>query len=149
MNTLRVFFGEFWGIFIGVAIGASCVWLARRLASNGYLPFIGPKFFPELSAFGKKDQRRLLHKASAIAFRHWESFVPIPVFAVTFSVGIAVGLTIPKVTTLPDSLWSRVLSGALFAALFGAIASWLASRLTARYLRPFLKECIENASHVA
>jgi len=143
MNTLQIFFGEFWPAFIGMVIGNSFVWLAWRSASDGYLPFIGPKSFPELASFTKDEQKRLLHEASKEASGHWRSFVPVMVFSVIFSLGFAVGRTLPKVTTLPDSFGVH----AAFACLFAMLGGWAAGRLAMRYVKPFLKKYIEAMSY--
>ena len=145
MNALSIFLGEFWPPFIGVTFGLLVVWLARRSASDGYPPFIGPKSFTELSGFVKNQQRQLLHEASTEAFAGWRSFIPVVLFAAMFAVGAALGRTLPKVTTVPDSLW--VHPG--FAALFAALGGSLAGRLGVRHLRPFLKASIERTQHAA
>ena len=143
MNTLQIFLGEFWPTFVGVSIGLSLVWLAMRSASDGHLPFIGPKSFRELFGFTKDEQKRLIHEASKEAFRQWRSFVPVVVFAALFSSGMAMGRTLPKVTTLPDSFWVHV----AFVSPFAVIGGWLAGRLEVRYVRPFLRRCIERRNH--
>ena len=140
MNTLQIFFGEFWPIFFGVSFGLSLVWLARRFASDGHLPFIGPKSFTELADFPKAEQKRLLHEASKEASGHWRSFVPVILFAVLFSFGFAVGRTLPKVTTLHDSFWVHI----VFACPFAVFGGSLAGRLEVRYVRSFLRSCIER-----
>ncbi len=145
MNAISIFLGEFWPPFIGVTVGLSVVWVARRAASDGYLPFIGPKSFTELSGFAKDHQRRLLHEASNEAFGGWRSFLPVVGFAATFAAGAALGRTLPEVTAIPDSLWVH----AGFAALFAAFGGWLAGRLGVHHLRPFLKASIERTSHAA
>jgi hypothetical protein len=76
MKMLQIFFGEFWPTFVGVFISLSFVWLSRRFASDGYLPFIGPKSFAELATFAKGKQEQLLHEASKEASSCWRSFVP-------------------------------------------------------------------------
>jgi len=145
MNALQIFLGESWPPFIGVTIGLSVVWLARRLASDGYLPFIGTTSFSELSIFAKDHQMQLLRQASAEAFRGWRSFAPVVIFAAIFAAGAAFGRTLPKVTTVPDSLWVH----AGFAALFAALGGGLAGRLEVRHLRPFLKASIERTHRAA
>jgi hypothetical protein len=145
MNALSIFLGEFWSPFIGVTIGLSVVWLARRSSSDWYPPFIGPKSFTELSGFAKDQQKQLLHEASSEAFAGWRYFVSVVMFAAMFAAGAALGRTLPKVTTVPDSLWVH----AGFAALFAAFGGWLAGRLHVRHLRPFLKASIERTQHAA
>ena len=145
MNALSIFLGEFWPPFIGVAVGLSVVWHARRSALDGYPPFIGPKSFTELSGFPKDQQKQLLHEASTEAFAGWRSFIPVVVFAAMFAAGAALGRTLPKVATVPDSFW--VHTG--FAAFFAAFGGGLAGRLEVRHLRPFLKASIERIQHAA
>ncbi len=143
MNTLRIFFGEFWPAFVGVSVSLSFVWLARRFASDGYLPFIGPKSFTELADYSKEEQNRLLHEATAEAFRHWRSFLPGAVLAICFATGAAIAHTLPRFTTIPDSPWITLPLVMVFAG-FGA---WLAGTLTTRCVRPFLRACIEKSHH--
>jgi hypothetical protein len=142
MNTLQILFGEFWPTFVGMSVFFSFVWLAPRLACDGYLPFISPKSFPELATFAKDEQKGLLHEASKEASSQWRSFVPTVVFVALFSFGVAVGHTLPKVSALPDSFWVHV----VFDCLFAVVGFWLAGRLTAQYMRPFLKRYIESTS---
>ena len=145
MNALSIFLGEFWPPFIGVTFGLSMIWLSWRSASDGYPPFIGPKSFTELAGFAKNQQKQLLHEASTEAFAGWQSFIPVVVFSTVFAAGAALGRTLPKITTVPDSLWVH----AGFAALFGAFGGWLAGRLEVRHLRPFLKASIERTQYAA
>jgi hypothetical protein len=142
LNTLQIFFREFWPPFVGVNIGMSLIWLATRFASDGYLPFIGPKSFIELETFAKDEQKRFLHEACKASSGQWRSFVPFVAFAALLSCGAAMGQTLSKVSALPDSIWVHI----VFACFFGVIGGWFATRLQMHYVRPFLKEYIESIS---
>jgi hypothetical protein len=141
MNAFKMFFGEFWPIFIGGTIGFSMAWLVR-----GHLLFVGPKSFTELANFTKDEQKRLLVEASKEGFCRWRSFVPVVVFTAIFSCGIALGRTLPKVIiSFPDSFWVHI----LFAMLFAIVGGSLADLIARHFLRPYLKKCIERIAHAA
>jgi hypothetical protein len=145
MNALSIFLGEFWVPFIGATFGGSVVWFAKRSASDGYLLFVGPKSFAELSGVAKGDQKRLLYEASKEAFPGLGSFLPVVVFAAMLAGGVALGQTLTSVTAVPNSMWFH----ALFAAIFGCLGGWIAGRLGVRRLRPFLIKAIERGSYNA
>jgi hypothetical protein len=140
MNIPEVFLREFWetwpmtcAVAVGLLIG-----LVVRLASNGGGTFIAPpKSFPELAAFTKDDQQRLLREASREAFSAL-SFVPVLVFPAFVWVGIALALTLEKVTALPG--WAA----GFLPPLFGGLGYWLARRLEAHRVRRFLKKLIDG-----
>ncbi|HTD88600.1 MAG TPA: hypothetical protein VK850_18660 [Candidatus Binatia bacterium] len=140
MNTLKIFFSEFWPPFIGVAVGVSTVWLLHRFGSDVRVRLLTPKAFVELASYSKEEQRRLLHEASTEAFRHWRAFVPVVVLAFFLATGSAVAHTLPKVTRSPDSWWVTLPVVMVFA-VFGW---WLAGALMTRYVRPFLQACLDR-----
>jgi len=140
MNIPEIFLREFWetwpsacAVAVGLLIG-----LVVRLASNGGGTFIAPtKSFPELAAFTKDDQLRLLRDASLEAFSAL-SFVPIlALFA--FACGLpALARTLQNVTALSGSVVI------LLTCLFLVLVYWLARRLEAHRVRPFLKKLIDG-----
>ena len=145
MNTLNMFFTEWWPSFAGFGVGAVGLWFAGRFASHGYFLFTSPKSFRELAGYSTDEQKRLLQEASKETFRCWRSVLPSIAFALVLSIGIALGRTIPKVTTLPDTWWVHV----IFAALFVGAAGWFVMQLAASCVRPFLQRLIGKTSHVA
>jgi hypothetical protein len=145
METLKTLFSEFWSPFIGAGIGGSVVWFLSRSMPDGRMPFLSPKSFVELAGYSKEEQKHLLHKASAEAFRHWQSFLPVVVLVFFFAAGAAFAHTLPKITTIPNSWWVRMLVVMVFAALGG----WLAGSMTTRYVRPFLRTIIERPPDAA
>ncbi len=145
MDTLEIFLSEFWPPFIGASVGISVVWLLRRSGSDSCLPFLNRKAFAELVGYSTDEQKRLLHEASTEAFRHWRSYVPVAVLAFFLATGAAVSHTLPKVTTIPDSLWVTLPVMMVFVGFGG----WLTSILTTSYVRPYLRTCIERPRHAA
>jgi hypothetical protein len=140
MNIPEIFLREFWDIrwWISALAFAFLIGLVIRLASNGGGTFIAPtKSFPELAAFAKDDQERLLREASREAFSAL-SFVPILVVLAFWWVAAAVGATVQEVTAL--SYWV----GFVLSVLFGVLGFWLAQRLEAHRVRPFLKKLIDG-----
>ncbi|MBI5571168.1 MAG: hypothetical protein HY914_14590 [Desulfomonile tiedjei] len=143
MNIPEIFLREFWelwpmtrALLIGSLIG-----LVVRLASNGGGTLITPtKSYPELAAFSKDDQLRLLREACREAFSAL-SFVPILVFLASWWVGAALLRTLVKVTAPPE--WVVILLIGLFFGLFSGLGYWLARRLEAHRVRPFLKKLID------
>ncbi len=141
MNIPEIFLRELWDLWwyicavaVGFLIGALVVPSASR---DWRTFFISTKSFPELAAFTKDDQQRLLREASREAFGAL-SFVPILVALALFWVGAASVWTLHKVTALP--LWVAAVLGGLF---FG-LGCWLARRLEAHRVRPFLKKLIDG-----
>jgi len=145
MNTLQIFFTEWWPTFAGIGVVMVGMWFAGRFASHGYFLFTSPKSFRELAGRSEGEQRRLLQEASKETFRSWRSVLPPIAFALVLSVGIALGRTIPKVTELPDTWWVHV----IFAAIFAGVAGWFVMQLAVSCVRPFLRRLIERTSHVA
>lgn len=143
LELAKTFLAEFLPAFIGTILGMSFVrWLLMRFHSETRLPFLAEPF-PELSTYSKDEQRRLLHEASQLAFRHWRSYVPIIVLAISFGMGAATVHLLSKVTmTIPDSIWAR----AAVCAIFGGVGGWLAGKTTTRIVRPFLRTCLERAN---
>src|SRR5437899_10383245 len=93
LETAKIFLAEFWTPFIGATVGVSFIWLVGRFLSKPRLAFMNAKAFPELSTKSKDEQGRLLHEASALAYRHWRSFVPAIVLAISIATGAAVAQT--------------------------------------------------------
>ena len=143
MNIPEIFLSELWEIrwfSCAVAVGLSIGVLVRFVSfvSNGCLTFFNrTESFPELSAFTKDDQQRLLRDASLEAFSAL-SFVPILVGPAFLLGGFALALTLQKVTALPA--WGA----AVLTGLFFGLGWWLARRLEARRVRPFLKKLIDG-----
>ena len=142
MDTLKIFFSEFWPPFIGASVGVSFVWLLHRSGSGASLPLLNEKAFAEIVGYPKGEQKRLLHEASAVAFRRWRSLVPLAVLAFFMATGGALARTLPQVTTIPDTRWVKYPVVMVFAVFGG----WLARELTTRYVRPFLRTCLEKRS---
>src|ERR1041385_1539409 len=100
MNTLHVFFSEFWLPFVVTAPVLVLITFGRRVSLDGNAVFIGPRSFQELSAFSPSEQKRLLHRADRDAFPRWRLVFPVLMYAATLSGAMAIGRTIPRVTTL-------------------------------------------------
>lgn len=145
MNTLQIFFMEWWPTFTGIGVVMVGMWFAGRFASHSYFPFTSPKSFRELAVYSEGEQQRLLQEASKETFSCWRSVLPPIAFALVLSAGIALGRTIPKVTTLPDSWWVHI----IVAGLFAGPAGWFVVRLAVNCVRPFLRRLLERTSHVA
>ena len=145
MEAAKIFLEQFCPTFIGITLGASFAWwLLTRVRADARLPFLaGP--FPELSAYGKEEQRRLLHEASVMAFPHWRLFVPVIVLAGCVGTGAAVGHVLSETDTIPDSLWIRM----GIAAVCGVLGYWLTCWMTTRYVRQFLRTCLERRNQKA
>ena len=142
MDTLKIFLSYFWPLFIGALIGSLGTWFLRRAGyGRFFLPSLNPKGFAELAGYSKEEQKRLLHEASTEAFRHWRGYFPVSAFVYVIATGLAVAHTLPKVTTIPSSLWFKL---AVFT-VFACLGAWLNRILTTRYLRPFLRTCIERS----
>jgi len=139
MDTLKIFLPA----FIGALIGSLVVYFARRSGydSRFLRPPLKPKAFAELVGYSKEEQKRLLHEASTEAFRHWRGYFPVSAYLYVFATGLAVAHTLPKVTTIPNSLWVYL---AVVTVSIG-LGNWLTHILTTRYLRPFLRTCIERS----
>src|SRR6266480_4759783 len=144
-NIMKDFLLHFSALFIAVTFGMAFLWLLMSSASDARPPFVNPKAIPELAGLGMEEQRRLLHEATRTSFRHWRSFIPFLVFGVFFAAGAALAHILPKVTTIPDSVWETAITVVVFV-LPGA---WLAGRLSAKQIRPFLKKCIEESNNAA
>ena len=145
MNTLGIFLEEFWPIFIGTTFGLSLVWLARRSTRDTQPPFINRKGLPELSGHTEEDQRRLVHEASREAFSGWRCVIPIFPFTLIFSLGTALVHMLPKVTSLPKSIWLLMAA----AGLCAVIGAWVAGKIEAHFLRPILKRLLAQAQVAA
>jgi hypothetical protein len=127
---------EKWWMACAVAAGLLIVGLVRFALSRCQTFFNDTKSFPELAAFSKDDQQRLLREASRWAFGAL-SFVPPLVFVAFWWGGLAVALTFQKVTA--TSHWVGFLAG-----LFVVLGFRLARRLEAHRVRPFLKKQIDG-----
>ncbi|MGO8928878.1 MAG: hypothetical protein ACLQU3_18580 [Limisphaerales bacterium] len=146
MNTLHIFFSQFWPYFVVAIIVLPLVQWGRHASLDGNAAvFIGPRSFRELSSFSKEEQKRLLHEADREAFPGWRFFLPTLTYAIIFSGGAAIATTLPKVTTLACSFWVSV----GFAILFVGLGSWLAGRLETRSIKRYLKIHIERTHHAA
>jgi len=145
MNSLRIFFAEWWLIFLCQSFVFVGMWFAGRFGLHGYFFLTSPKSFKELAAFSEDEKKRLLQEASKETFRCWRSVVAPVACALVLSAGIAFGWTIPKVTTLPDTWWVHTVFGASFAGATG----WFVPRLAKSCVRPFLRSLIERTSHAA
>jgi len=145
MNTLYIFFSEFWLPLLVVTPFFVLLTFGRRVSLDGNAVFIGPRAFRELSAFSRDEQKCLLHQADRDAFPGWRLIFPVLMYAATFSGAVAIGHTIPKVTTLPHSFWASF----GFIMLFVILGGWISGRLEARCIRPFLKMQIERTQHTA
>lgn len=134
MNTLHIFFSEFWPFFVVAIIVLPLIQWGRHVSLDGNAAvFVGPHSFRELSTFSKAEQKRLLHEADREAFPRWRFFLPTLIYVAIFSGGMATAWTLPKVTTLPDSFWVRI----GFVILFVGLGGWLAGRLEARFIRRY------------
>ena len=140
MNALHIFFNEFWLNFVIFWVIYALVTWGRRVSLGRNAVSIGPKSFRELSAFSMEEQLRLLHEADKEAFQGWRLIFPAFLFAANLAGAMAVGMTIPKITTLPGSLW--VVLG--FALPFILLGFWATGWVEARFIKPFLKRQIEK-----
>jgi hypothetical protein len=140
VNIPEIFLRELWETWpmaCAVAVG-SLIGVVIRLASNGGGTFIAPtKSFPELVAFTKDDQRRLLCDACRETFSAL-SFAPELVVLAFVWGGWALARTLEKVIALPG--WAA----GFLPVLFGGLGFWLGGRLEAHRVRPFLKKLIEG-----
>jgi len=142
MDTLKLFLSAFWPAFIGALIGSLVVWFGRRSRYDSrLLPSLNPKGFAELAGYSKEEQKRLLDEASTEAFRHWRGYFPVSAFLFVIATGLAVAHTLPKIKTIPNSLWLNL---AVVTVSIG-LGGWLTGILTTRYVRPFLRTCIERS----
>jgi hypothetical protein len=133
MNILEIFlhaWRERWWFLCGTTMIFLVVLVGRFASSRTF--FNDTKSFPELGAFSKDDQQRLLREASREAFSAL-SFVPPLIALAFFWVGFTLALTLVKVT-------ARVVLTCLFVVFGG----WLARRLEAHRVRPFLKKLIDG-----
>ena len=119
MDTLKIFLSAFWPAFIGALIGSLVVYLGCRAGydSRFLRPSLNPKSFAELAGYSKEEQKRLLHEASTEAFRHWRGYFPVSAYLYVIATGIAVAHTLPKVTTIPSSLWFKLAVLTVFVCL--------------------------------
>jgi len=145
MNTLSIFFSEFWMPFVIFAPMWALLTFGRRVSLDGNSVFVGPKSFAELSAFSKDEQKRMLRQADREAFPGWRLIFPVSMYAANMSAALAIVRTIPKVTSLPDSLWVSL----SFAVLFVLLGGWIGGRFEVWCIRPFLKIQIERIRHAA
>jgi hypothetical protein len=140
MKIPEIFLSEFWELWsmiCAIAFGLS-IGLVVRLASSRCLTFFTrTKSFPELAAFSKADQERLLREASKEAFGAL-SFVPILVFLASWWVAAAFLRTLEKVTALP--VWAA----AVMIGLLSGLSYWLGRRLEVDRVRVFLKKIIDE-----
>lgn len=143
MDTLKIFLSYLWPAFIGALIGSLVVYLGRRAGydSRFLRPSLNPKRFAELAGYSKEEQKRLLHEASTEAFRHWRGYFPVSAYLYVVATGVAVAYTLPKVTTIPNSMWLNLAVVTVFIVCGG----WLTRILTTRYVRPFLRTGIERS----
>jgi hypothetical protein len=140
MNIPEIFLAELWDTrwYILITVIGLLIGLVIRLASNGGGTFMAStKSFPELAAYTKDDQQRLLREASEEAFSAL-SFVPVLVLFAFLWVDTALRATLEEVTALPGWV-AFVLFG-----LFGGLGVWLAWRLEVHRVRPFLKKLIDG-----
>jgi hypothetical protein len=139
MNIPEIFLHElwetwWWWICVGPVGLSICVLI--RLASRRRTFYNGPESFPELAAFTKDDQQRLLREASREAFGAL-SFVPVLVFLAFWWGAPALGMTLRKVTV---PAWVVI----VLLPVFLGLGHWLARRLEAHRVRPFLKKRIDR-----
>jgi hypothetical protein len=140
MNIPEVFLHELmekWWLGCGAAVGLLSRFVLNMASSRCRTFYTRAKSFPELAAFSKDDQQRLLAEASRKAFSAL-SFVPVLVFLALCWGGFALMSTLLKVNALP--LWVAM----VFAGLFLPLGLWLTERLEAHRVRPFLKKLIDG-----
>ena len=140
MNIPEIFlqaWRNIWWLLCASAVGALIAVLGRLASSPCRTFFNFTESFPELAAFTKYDQERLLREASREAFGAL-SFVPILVNLTLWWVGAVTAWTLANVAALPA--WVAAILGSLFIVLGG----WLGRRLEAHRVRPFLKKLIDG-----
>jgi hypothetical protein len=143
VNILEIFLRELWEPWWWICAVAVVISIAVlvRFASKGYLTFFtSTGSFPELAAFTKDDQLRLLREASREVFSAL-TFVPILVFIAFLMGGLALARTLQEVTALND--WVVIVLIVL-PCLFAGLGIWLGHRLEARSVRPFLRKLIDR-----
>jgi len=146
MNTIHIFLGEFWPIFIVAIIVLSAMQWGQHVSLDANAAvFIRPRSFKELSTFSKEEQKRLLHEADREAFPRWQCLFPTLIYASILSGGFAIAKTLPAVTALAASSWESTGFGILFVALGG----WLSGRWEARCIRRYLRDHIERTHRAA
>ena len=136
MNTLQIFFGQFWTVFISATVGVSIAWAFTRRSPRFHPPFVNRKALPELAGRTEDEQRRLLREATLQAFTSWRWLLPVLPLPLAWAVGVGLSHVLPTITSLPDSFWLH----AGMATIFGVLGGWLTSRIVNVESAPRLEE---------
>ncbi len=103
MNMVDLFLAEFWPTFLIAILLLASVCIGRVVSLGAIASSVGPKSFPELGAFTKGEQVRLLHEADRKAYRGWRLLMPAVGYSALISLSFAAGQTLRK------GGWSKIL----------------------------------------
>lgn len=140
-----IFLPVFLSAFAGSAIVLTMVWLVRRRSASGCPPFVGPKSFPEISAWPEGERRRMLQAMAKAAFPGWRCAIPIGLFSGLFAIGASLGNALPMLAPVPESFGIT----AVAAGLSGGFGAWLVGRRIKRAMRRALAQNPPKAAQEA